>query len=111
MMSWEPIMTEQELIKHRIASGSFVMTGIKRLITLAQKEYKTKYDCELCKRLKSTDDDKWSIYKQECDLENETRKILWDFKIQTNHSVVDRIPNFVLINKKKRNFIINYLKP
>ena len=34
-------------------------------------------------------------------LENQTHKIHWDFKIQTNHIIPVRRPNLELINQKK----------
>ena len=40
------------------------------------------------------------MYKPEFVLENETRKILWDFDIQTDHSIQARRPD--LVDKKKR---------
>ena len=40
--------------------------------------------------------------KPESVLKNVVHKILWDFKIQTNHSTQTQRPDLVLINKKKR---------
>ena len=39
--------------------------------------------------------------KLEFILENETHKILWDFKIQIDYQIPARIADLVLINKKK----------
>ena len=38
-------------------------------------------------------------------LENDTHKLLWDFNIQTDHSIAARRPDLLIINnnKKKRN--------
>ena len=41
------------------------------------------------------------MYKPESTLKNERYKILWDFEIQTDHSILSRIPNLDLIYKKK----------
>ena len=34
--------------------------------------------------------------------ENDTHKLLWDFGIQTDHQMSARIPDLIIINKKKR---------
>ena len=34
-------------------------------------------------------------------LEKATHKLLWDFKIQTDHLIPARRPNLIIINKKK----------
>ena len=33
---------------------------------------------------------------------NNTHKLLWDFDIHTNHLISARIPDLIIINKKKR---------
>ena len=35
-------------------------------------------------------------------LENETQKFHWDFEIQTDHQILLRGPDLVIINKKKK---------
>ena len=35
-------------------------------------------------------------------LENATHKLLWDFNIQTDHLILARRPDLVIINKKKK---------
>ena len=35
-------------------------------------------------------------------LENHTHKLLWDFNIQTDHLISARIPDLIIINKKKK---------
>ena len=45
---------------------------------------------ELCKRWKFDHTNKWYIYEPESILENETNKILWYFKIQTDHLIPAR---------------------
>ena len=64
---------------------------------LVQKEYKRRYiwvgkviHKELCKRLKFVHADNWYIHKPESVPENEMHKILWDFKIQTDHPISAR---------------------
>ena len=52
------------------------------------------------------------VHKIESFLKNETRKILWDFEIQTYHSILARRPNLFLINKKKKtNQLENFAAP
>ena len=38
------------------------------------------------------------MHKQESVLGNEMQNILWDFKIQTDHQILPRRPDLVLIN-------------
>ena len=35
-------------------------------------------------------------------LENATYKLLWDFNIQTDHLILARRPDLIIINKKKK---------
>ena len=35
-------------------------------------------------------------------LENDTHKLIWDFNIQTDHLILARRPDLIIINKKKR---------
>ena len=35
-------------------------------------------------------------------LENDTHKLLWDFNIQTDHLILARRPDLIIINKKKK---------
>ncbi len=55
---------------------------------------------ELCKKLKFTDTAKLYIHKPESVLDNETRKILWLFEIQTNHLIPIRGIDLVVVNKE-----------
>ena len=41
------------------------------------------------------------MHKTESNLENETRKIIWDFEIQTGHLFPAKTPAFVIINEKE----------
>ena len=75
---------------------------------LTQKEYKTRYDLvgkvihlELSRRLKFDYTTKWYMHKPESVLENETHKILWDFKIQTDHTIQVKRSDLVFTNKRK----------
>ena len=36
-------------------------------------------------------------------LENAMHKLLWDFNIQTDHQILARRPDLIIINKKKKN--------
>ena len=46
------------------------------------------------------------MLSQESVLENETRKVLWDFEIQTDPLIVTKRPDLVIVNKKKRSYRI-----
>ena len=35
-------------------------------------------------------------------LENNTHKVIWDFDIHTDHLIAARIPDLIIINKKKK---------
>ena len=44
--------------------------------------------------------------------ENETLKILWHFEIQTDHSILARRPDFVLIDKKEKTYhLVDFTVP
>ena len=42
------------------------------------------------------------MHNPESAIENETLKILWDFKIQTVHLISARRPGLVIVNNKKK---------
>ena len=42
------------------------------------------------------------MHNPESVLENETRKLLWDSDIPTDHLISARLPDLIIINKKKR---------
>ena len=44
----------------------------------------------------------WCMHNPETVLEDETHKILWDFKIQTDHLISARQLDVVIVNKKQR---------
>ena len=56
---------------------------------------------QLCKRLRFDHTDRWYMHKPESVLENGTDEILRDLEIQTDQQTQVRIPDLVLINKKK----------
>ena len=71
---------------------------------LAERKYKTRHywvgkvnHWELCKKFKLDCTNKWYMRNPESVLENETRKILWDFDVQTDHLISARHPNLVII--------------
>ena len=76
---------------------------------LAQKEYKTRHDWvgkvihwEMCKKFKFDHTNKWYIHNSASVLENDIRKLLCDFGIQTDHLILARRPDLIIIYKKKR---------
>ena len=76
---------------------------------LGQKEYKTRHDWvgkvihwEMCKKFKFDHTNKWYMHNPASVLENDTRKLLWDFDIQTDHLISARRPDLIIINKKKK---------
>ena len=76
---------------------------------LEQKEYKTWHNwvgkmihMELCKKLQFDHTNRWYMHNPESVLKNETRKILWDFEIQTDHLISARRPDLIIINNKER---------
>ena len=75
---------------------------------LAQKKYKTRHDWvdkvihrEMCKKFKF--DRKWYMHNPAAVLDNDTHKLLWDFDIQTDHLILARRPDLIIIKKKKAN--------
>ena len=45
------------------------------------------------------------MHKTEYVLENETKTILWDFEIKTDHLIPTGRPDIVLINQQKRKLV------
>ena len=56
----------------------------------------------ICKKLKFDHTNKWYMHNPKSDLENETHKRLWDFEINTNHLILARQPDHIIINKTER---------
>ena len=86
---------------------------------VAQREYKTRHGWmgevihwEMYKKFKFDHANKWYMHKPEPVLENETRKILWDFEIQTGHLILARRPDQEIVNKEKRTCrIVDFTVP
>ena len=55
-------------------------------------------DWELCKRLNFHHTTKWYMPKPESIQENESRKILWSFEMQTDHLSMNRRPDLEIIS-------------
>ena len=52
------------------------------------------------------------MHKPTSVLENDTHKLLWDFNTETDHLISVRIPDLIIINKKKRTFkIVDFTVP
>ena len=66
---------------------------------------------ELYKKLRFDHSTKWYKQKHESLLEIETHKIPWDFELQTNHLISARIPDLVLIIKKKNSSHSEFCHP
>ena len=76
---------------------------------LAQKAYKARHDWvgkvihrEMCKKFKFDHTNKWYMHNPSHVLQNDTHKLLWDFNIQTDHRLPARIPDLIIITKKKK---------
>ena len=62
---------------------------------------------ELCKKFKFDHMNKWYMHISASAIENDTHKLLWDFDIQKDHLISARRPDFIVINKKKRENLQN----
>ena len=76
---------------------------------LPQKEYKARHDWvskvihwEMCKKFKFDHANKKYLNNLAPVLENDTRKLLWDFDIQTDHQISARKLDLIIIKKKKK---------
>ena len=58
---------------------------------------------ELCKKFKFDHTNKWYMHNLEYALENETYKVLWDFKMQTDHLISTRRLDLVIVNNNNNN--------
>ena len=74
---------------------------------LAQKEYKTRHDWvgkvihwEMCKKFKFDHTSKWYMHSPAPVLQNNTQKLLWDFDMHTDHLILARRPDLIIINKR-----------
>ena len=84
---------------------------IRECSKLAQNEYETRHNWvgkvipwEMCKKLKFDHTNKWYLHNPASVLENDTHELLWDLNIQTDHLIWARRLDFILINKKKKEF-------
>ena len=75
---------------------------------LAQKEYKARHDWvgkvilwEMIKKFYFDHTNKWYMHNPAPVLENDTHKLLLDFNIQTDHLILARRPDLMIINKKR----------
>ena len=92
---------------------------ISKCSKLPQKEYKTRHNWvgkvnhrEMCKKLKIDHTNKWYMHNPTSVLEDDIHKLLWDFDIQTDHLILARRPDLIIINKKKRTFkIVDFAVP
>ena len=86
--------------------------GISECSILAKEKNETRHNCvgnvihkELFKRLKFNHPSKRYMHKTESLRANKTHKILWDFAIHIGNSILARMSDQVLINKKKRDLL------
>ena len=100
----ESIQTTTLLRSARIPRIVWVM-GMQQTST----EYKTRHDWvrgvaywELCKILNFDHTTKYYMHDPESNLENEMQNISRDFEILTDHLILDRRPDLVLIQRKKK---------
>ena len=56
---------------------------------------------DVCKKLKFYFINKYYKQKAESVLEKETHEIVWDFEIQMNRLISDRIPDLLIIKKRQ----------
>ena len=84
---------------------------------LAKKEYKARHDWvgqvihwEICRKFKFDHTNKWYMHNPAPVLENDSHKLLWVFNIQTDHLILARRPDLIIINKKKTRIckIVDY---
>ena len=74
----------------------------------AQKEYKARHDWvgkvihwEMCRKFQFDHTNKWYKHNPAPVQENDSHKLLWDFKTQTDHLIPARRPDLIIINKRK----------
>ena len=66
----------------------------------------------MCNKLKFDHINKWYVHNTESVLENDIRKLLWDFEIQTDHLISATRPDLIIINKKERTCrIVDFAVP
>ena len=55
----------------------------------------------MCKKFKFGHTNKWYVHNPAPVRENDTRKLLWDFNVQTGPLISARRPDLIIINKKR----------
>ena len=85
---------------------------------LAQREYKRRHDWlgkkihwEVCRKTGFDVNEKCYKHEPEKVAENDSRKILWDFTIQTDHLIEARRPDMVIDKTKNECKIIDFACP
>ena len=86
---------------------------------LAQREYKARHNWvgkvihwEMCKKFKFDYTNKWYMLNPTPVQENDSHELLWDFNIQTDHLILARRPDLIIINKKMRTCkIVDFAVP
>ena len=89
------------------------------LSKLAQKEYKKQHDWvgkrihwEVCNKFDIVVTEKWYEHQPQPVMENESNKILWDFRVQTDNVIEARHPDLITIDKaRKHGQIIDFAVP
>ena len=94
------------LCKKADGSIDHVVSGCSNL---AQKEYKRRHDnllkivhWKLARKCNFETGNRWYEHEQEIVVESENLKILWDFRIQTDHVIEARRLDLVEVDKKRR---------
>ena len=92
------------ICEERVESMTHLIAGSKKL---AQKEYRHDniariVHLELCQKFGLIGEVKWYNHKHASVAENDRVKILWDFKIQTDHVIQHRNPDIVVLYKNER---------
>ena len=63
---------------------------------------------ELCKKFKFEYMNKWYMQNPESVQENVMHKILWDIEIQTDHLILVKQPDLMIVFKKKTCWIVDF---
>ena len=69
---------------------------------------------ESCQKFEFHHTNKWYVHNPESVLENETPKLLWDFEIQTDHLILPRRPDLIIVNnnnKKRTSRMVEFAVP
>ena len=66
----------------------------------------------MCKKFIFGHNKKWYMHNTASVRENDTHKLQWDFDTQTDHLILARRPDLIIINKKKRIFkVVDFAVP